>query len=253
MLDSGRDREKSWLGEAQCADAGAPGSRKPVLVVLHQPQSTPGRIGYELQQLGYPLDVRRPRFGDPLPQTLAGHAGAIIFGGPMSANDPDDYIRQEIDWIGVPLKENKPFLGVCLGAQMLARHLGAAVSAHPEAVEIGYFPLRPAAPEAEDWPRRIYHWHTEGFDLAAGCRLLATGDGPFPNQAFAYGKALGVQFHPEITYAMVHCWTTRGARRLALKGAQPREHQLADHIAHARSVHAWLPGMLTGWLGAKHR
>src|SRR6202161_2232788 len=77
----------------------------PVLIVLHQETSTPGRVGNALRALGHALDVRRPRFGDPLPETLDHHAGAVIFGGPMSANDPDDYVRREIDWIAVPLRE----------------------------------------------------------------------------------------------------------------------------------------------------
>src|SRR6185312_12238591 len=92
----------------------------PVLIVLHQETSTPGRIGNALRVLGHQLDIRRPRFGDALPVTLAAHAGAVIFGGPMSANDLDDYVRREIDWIAVPLLEQRPLLGICLGAQMLA-------------------------------------------------------------------------------------------------------------------------------------
>ena len=75
----------------------------PVLIVLHQETSTPGRIGNALRSLGYPLDIRRPRFGDVLPETLSAHAGAVIFGGPMSANDREDYVRREIGWIAVPL------------------------------------------------------------------------------------------------------------------------------------------------------
>src|ERR1019366_7115763 len=77
----------------------------PVLIILHQETSTPGRVGNVLRALGHGLDVRRPRFGDPLPETPDGHAGAVIFGGPMSANDPDDFVRREIDWIAVPLRE----------------------------------------------------------------------------------------------------------------------------------------------------
>ena len=78
---------------------------EPILIILHQEHSTPGRVGYSLQRLGYSLDVRRPRFGDPLPTTLRDYAAAVIFGGPMSANDDDDFIRREIDWIAaVPLK-----------------------------------------------------------------------------------------------------------------------------------------------------
>src|SRR6201999_2262698 len=78
----------------------APSSAKPllpVLIILHEELSTPGRVGNALRSLGHPLDIRRPRFGDPLPETLEGHAGAIIFGGPMSANDPDEYVRRESD------------------------------------------------------------------------------------------------------------------------------------------------------------
>jgi len=104
----------------------------PVLIILHQETSTPGRVGNVLRALGHGLDVRRPRFGDPLPETLDGHAGAVIFGGPMSANDPDDFVRREIDWIEVPLREQRPLLGICLGAQMLAMQLGAKVAPHPE-------------------------------------------------------------------------------------------------------------------------
>ena len=59
----------------------------PILIILHQEHSTPGRVGHALIERGFTLDVRRPRFGDPLPETMAEHAGAIIFGGPMSAND----------------------------------------------------------------------------------------------------------------------------------------------------------------------
>src|SRR6201985_3314993 len=80
----------------------------PVLIILHQETSTPGRVGNALRALGYRLDIRRPRFGDPLPETLDHHAGAVMFGGPMSANDGDDYIRREIDWIGVALREERP-------------------------------------------------------------------------------------------------------------------------------------------------
>jgi GMP synthase (glutamine-hydrolysing) len=94
-----------FTGQAQVAVA--PFTAKPllpVLIVLHQETSSPGRVGNVLRTLGHPLDIRRPRFGDALPETLDGHAGAVIFGGPMSANDPDDFVRQEIDWISVPLK-----------------------------------------------------------------------------------------------------------------------------------------------------
>jgi len=70
---------------------------KPVLLILHQEHSSAGRVGQTLAKLGYPLDIRRPRFGDPLPETMDEHAGAAIFGGPQSANDSEDFVRREID------------------------------------------------------------------------------------------------------------------------------------------------------------
>src|SRR6202167_4189782 len=119
---------------------------RPVLIVLHQETSTPGRVGNVLRALGHGLDIRRPRFGDSRPETLEEHAGAVSFGGPMSANDPYEYVRREIDWIAVPLSEQRPLLGICLGAQMLAMDLGARVAPHPQGrVQIGYYPIRPTA------------------------------------------------------------------------------------------------------------
>jgi GMP synthase (glutamine-hydrolysing) len=224
---------------------------RPVLIVLHGEHSCPGRIGQVLRRKGHALDIRKPRFGDRLPATLEHHAGAVIFGGPMSANDPDDFIKTEIDWIGVPLEEERPFLGVCLGAQMLTKHLGGRVGFHPEEiVEIGYCPVNPTAAGAAfgPWPEKVYHWHREGFDIPAGATVLAEGT-TFANQAMAYGKAaLGVQFHPEITYALVARWTYDASYRLGLKGAQSREAQLSGHILHGDSVLVWLDRFIEQWL-----
>jgi GMP synthase (glutamine-hydrolysing) len=225
--------------------------KKPVLIVTHQEHSNPGHLGQWFRRNGHALDIRKPRFGEPLPETLAAHCGAVIFGGPMSANDKDEFICRETQWIGVALAENKPFLGICLGAQMLANYLGGRVGFHPEAIaEVGYYPLI-TTPEAGDFgpfPRHVYQWHREGCELWRGARLLATSDGAFPNQAFACGAAIGVQFHPEITYAQIHRWTAHTQTRLNMPGARPRDEHIAGHIMHAPAVHAWLDRFLTSWL-----
>lgn len=224
---------------------------RPVLIILHQENSTPGRIGNTLRTMGYALDIRRPRFGDPLPETLARHSGAVIFGGPQSANDSEDFIKREIAWTNVALREERPFLGICLGAQMLAKQLGATVAPHREGRhEIGYYPIRPTAEGralCNDWPALVYQWHGEGFNLPGGCELLAEGD-DFPVQAYRYGNAFGMQFHPDVTTAMMHRWTTCGAQRFDAPGAHPRAQHFAYRAMYDVMERAWLSAFLDHWL-----
>ncbi len=230
--------------------------KKKILIVVHQEQSTPGRVGLKLRRLGYQLDVCRPCLGHDLPDTLTGHHGVVVFGGPMSANDGEElsFIRREIDWLAVPLKEKVPYFGICLGAQLLASHLGARVSSHDEdCAEIGYYPIQPTTVGRDlfDWPSHVYQWHREGFDLPHGGELLAEGSGDFFNQAFRFGEtAYCIQFHPEVTLAMMHRWTVRAAHRFALPGVRPRESHFADRLVYDNAVDSWLDTFLTHWLNS---
>jgi GMP synthase (glutamine-hydrolysing) len=153
----------------------------------------------------------------------------------MSANDDDEGIRRETRFMDVVLKSGKPYLGICLGAQILVNHLGGRVATRDDgAVEIGWYGLEatPAGQEMMDWPSMVYQFHREGFDLPGGAELLATAD-VYPNQAFRYGdNAWAIQFHAELTLAMMHRWAVRGAHRFVLPGAQ-----------HGRST--WMAGWFT--------
>ena len=236
-----------------------PGARKrPILIVLHQEHSTPGRVGLRLADRGYQLDIRRPRFGDALPETLAAHAGAIVFGGPMSVNDSDAYLKQETDWIGVALREGAPFLGLCLGAQMLARHLGAAVGPHADGhIELGWFGLTAteAGRQLTRWPDRVHQFHREGFALPVGATLLAEGAAEtFPNQAFAYGAAaFAIQFHIELTTAMVGRWTQRIGERAKVPGGQAAALHFEGRALHDWKTAAFLETFLDIWLARDPR
>ena len=222
-----------------------------ILIVVHQETSSPGRVGHMLEGMGCRLDIRRPRFGDPLPETMDDHAAAVIFGGPMSANDGDDFIKQEIDWIGVPLRDKKPFLGICLGAQMLAKHLGGSVAPHPHGhAEIGYYRIRPtdAGRRLTWWPEQVYQWHRDGFTLPRDATLLAEAE-IFPEQAFSFGRsAYGLQFHPELTLAMMNRWTVKGAHRLLLPGAKSRAEHFSGRALHDGALRRWLRNFLKFWM-----
>ena len=222
-----------------------------ILIVLHQETSTPGRIGLMLKAMGFALDIRRPCLGEALPETMAEHVAAVVFGGPMSANDPEPWIAREIDWIGVPLKEQKPFLGVCLGAQMLAKHLGGTVGGHAEErVEIGYYPIYPVngGDGISDWPQEVYQWHRESFTLPREAKLFARGE-HFENQAFRYGaSAYGIQFHPEVTRLAMHRWVVTGSHRFSLPHAQQAPEHLAGNLIHDVAVKQWLSQFLERWI-----
>jgi len=232
-----------------------PVDRKPVLIVVHQAHSNPGHVGQWFRTHGFALDIRRPYDGQELPETLAGHCGAVIFGGPQSANDRLPHIRREVEWVGVALKEKKPFLGICLGAQMLAHHLGARVDhCRHGTVEIGYHPIEGTRDGhvLGTLPPRVFQWHREGFELPSGGKLLATSRGHYPNQAFIFGPAaVGVQFHPEITYTQVNRWSGSNPVRLLMRGARPRREQVETHLMEAPRVHDWLDIFLRRWVSGR--
>jgi GMP synthase-like glutamine amidotransferase len=204
---------------------------------------------------GYLLDVlERARVGYGMVEIDRGHLvptglgetrGLVFMGGPMSVHDPLPWIEPATRLIRQAVAADVPVLGHCLGAQLLAGALGAGV--RPNAVpEIGWLPVTRAPGEpASDWlgslPESfpVYHWHGETFDLPAGAtRLLESAD--CPNQAFALGRHLGIQFHVELTPEMVIDWSSRldlppsrtvqstAAMRLDLERRTQAPHGIAD-------------------------
>lgn len=220
-----------------------------ILLIIHQQTSDPGLVGQVLQEMGYELEICCPAIAHSLPSDLTAYAGVVVFGGPMSANDDDTlpFIRQELDWIESVLEAELPYFGICLGAQMLARVLGECVSPHAEGLrEIGYSTIQPVG-ETLAGLNHVYHWHKEGFEIPRNAEPLAIGQ-VFPNQAFRYGNAYGVQFHPEITQDMIYRWVAAVPDYLTQPGAQTLEDQLRQHQAHAAEVELWLRRFLARWL-----
>jgi GMP synthase (glutamine-hydrolysing) len=220
---------------------------KRVLIIVHQEHSNPGRVGELLVERGCTLDRRCPNLGDPLPQDLSAYAAAIVFGGPQSANDDHLVgIRAELDWLEcAALPAATPLLGICLGAQMMARVLGAKVGPHPDGlVEIGYHPVHPTAAGEPyfDGATMFYQWHRDTFEIPGGAVHLAHNDA-FAAQAFCHGgHAYGIEFHPEMTLAMIERWTAsnKGSQMLTLRGAQARDTQLEGYHRYVSATDRWL-------------
>ena len=142
-----------------------------------------------------------------------------VMGGPMSANDQDqvDWLGPEIALVREAIAANKIVFGVCLGAQMIAKAMGARV--YPgNAKEIGWFPVERmgAHPLFDGLPDSFtpLHWHGETFDLPHGAKLLAKSKITV-NQAFAVGqRVLGLQFHLEATEDSVRMLVKAAAREI---------------------------------------
>lgn len=189
-----------------------------VLAIRHVPFEHLGRISSALEAggLGYDyLDLyRKPRASRPLDS----YAGLVLMGGPMSANDDIDHLVEELRLIEHALTRDKPILGICLGAQLIARAAGARVFPNP-VKEIGWAPVYWTDTAREDPlfadlgpPEMVFHWHGETFELPAGAKWLALSDA-CRHQAFRFGSAYGLQFHLEVTPEMVSDWLGQPANR----------------------------------------
>ena len=176
---------------------------KQALCLQHVPFEGPGIFRKALEKYRYRLDLRLvPRQGLPsqLPDFL------LIMGGPMSANDPDPWIKQEQQFIRRALKANIPVVGICLGSQLIVKTLGGQVGPGPR-LEIGPTQIVRTVEEDEDpvfgrFPRfcTVFQWHGEGLTLPPKAILLASSTN-YPIQAFRYGeKAYGLLFHLELEW-----------------------------------------------------
>lgn len=223
-----------------------------LLAIVHQAHSRTGRVGRLLEQQGCLIDRCCPNHGDKLPDPRH-YDGVLMFGGPMSANDDLTLpgIAAELRWLDDVLAARTPFLGVCLGAQLIARALGAKVWLHPDGqAEIGYARIVPTDAGRDYFPEplHVYQWHREGFDLPKDALLLARGE-LFANQAFVYDEHVyGLQFHPEVTLEMKRVWTVKAAERLKLPGAQPREQHIDRHPLYDPALGHWTERFLGRWL-----
>jgi GMP synthase (glutamine-hydrolysing) len=220
---------------------------KPVLCITHHAARDVGRIGAHYRARGVPLLIRQPMSGEALPNP-EDCSRAIVFGGAMSANDEHlDGIAQELRWIDQALAQGLPMLGICLGAQMMARVLGGEVGPRADGQwEIGYRPLRATVPETP-LPTFAFQWHGEGFEPPAAAEVIAEGD-LFPHQAFRIGpRSYGVQFHPEIGDAELAHWHANHADEMDQPGADPIDAQKRDHAQHGPQVGAWLTAFLDNW------
>jgi GMP synthase (glutamine-hydrolysing) len=211
---------------------------RPLLVIRHVPWEGPALIARALAERApqVPVVVRTvvddaaPDLPDP--RDLA---GLVVMGGPMNADEDARHpgLPAERALLARAVDADVPVLGVCLGMQLLARALGAAV--HPgHGTEIGLAPVAVVADDPVLAPLgpspTVVHWHSDAADLPAGATLLARTD-VTPVQAFRAGSALGLQFHLELDVADVASWLVSPAvADLPPGGAEELRAAAAAHL-----------------------
>jgi GMP synthase (glutamine-hydrolysing) len=182
--------------------------RPTLLAIQHVPWEGPHRI---LDACGaLHVHTVKPLAGQELPAQEE-VAGAVVMGGPMNVDEVERFpgLAAEREWLAEAVRRELPLLGICLGAQLLARALGAEVRAG-EGPEIGFAPVAVSdpgdpllgglAPSTD-----VLHWHRDIFDLPDGAQPLASSV-LTEHQAFRAGNAWGLLFHPEADFALVEAW-----------------------------------------------
>jgi GMP synthase (glutamine-hydrolysing) len=177
----------------------------------------------------------------------------VVLGGPIGAYDDALYpfLRRELSLLEVRLAAARPTIGICLGAQLMARALGARV--YPGEREIGFAPIELTAAgrgsclsafEAQP----VLHWHGDTFDLPPDADLLASTD-KCRNQAFAVGRrAVAFQFHPEAGEAGFERWLIGHTLELRQAGVDIGQLR-AEYARHASALRACSARCLGAWLG----
>jgi GMP synthase (glutamine-hydrolysing) len=188
--------------------------KKKILVIKHIENEGPGSIGDFFRNTAWELRTVEVFRGDPLNVTLDQVAAVVVMGSPMNVYEENKYpfLKEENAFIKQVVEQEIPYLGICLGSQLLAKACGAAVIKAPQK-EIGWFNVALTLEAAHDPFLRgidrsleVFQWHEDTFTIPDGGVLLATAE-TCKNQAFRYGRnAYGLQFHVEITTDMIWSW-----------------------------------------------
>lgn len=181
------------------------------IVLRHQEEEGLGTIADWLKDNGHSYFYVNLFAGQrPPANALMAYDGLISMGGPMSVNDDSDLVKISLAVTADFVQANRPVLGVCLGAQAIAKVSGGVVV--PSAFELGFDRVQPVTAHryfspgklsTADWD--VFQWHGENFSLPKGAEHLFSGTA-VANQGFTYKNALALQFHNELSFEWYSMW-----------------------------------------------
>jgi GMP synthase-like glutamine amidotransferase len=190
--------------------------------------------------------------GEAVPRDPRAYAGLVFMGGAMSVNDALPWIAPELELIRRAVQEEVPVLGHCLGGQLISKALGGTVSRNP-VKEIGWGRVTvPAEAAARAWFGDVaeflsFHWHGETFTIPPGAQRIASSE-HCANQAFAFGRHLGMQCHVEMTPELIRSWcrdwhkevTSLAARTPSVQTPEEMQYDIDARVALLNRVAARL-------------
>ncbi|MBN1353980.1 MAG: type 1 glutamine amidotransferase [Candidatus Omnitrophica bacterium] len=183
-----------------------------ILMIKHVANEGPGLIAKFFENSPYRVKTIELYNGDKLPESVAGIEAIIVLGGPMNVYEEEKhpFLKSEMHFLKDAIKMQIPLLGICLGAQLLARAGGAEIK-KAQARELGWYKISITEKAREDTLFKglnseieVFQWHEDSFSVPKDGTLLASSK--VCNQAFRIGNLYGLQFHFEVIPEMVENW-----------------------------------------------
>lgn len=226
---------------------------KPVWIIRHVDYVRLGHLPEVLDELSIPWKTVSLSQGESLP-ALDEVAGVVVMGGPMSAYQEQDYpfFTKEMAFIRDVVEQGIPFLGVCLGAQLMAQAFSAKVEKNPKGYEMGWIPLN-RYPEADEDPLfadleipPLFQLHGDVFELPEGAIPLLSSE-KTRYQAMRMGeKAYGIQFHPETNADMLKSVFEEYQLSFPQEQLHQETHGVENNTAQGKALLKQLLGRLLG-------
>jgi GMP synthase (glutamine-hydrolysing) len=226
---------------------------KRAVVIEHDPSISLGNLQPVLIQAGYTIEIVDARTADLGAIDASAPDLVVVLGNDSAVYEKDqlEYIAREEKWVAERLAAEKPILGVCFGAQIMASALGGEVY-KGDSTQIGYRAVETteagaASPIAVFDGVPVMQWHGDTFTLPETVTRLA-GSSDYENEAFAIDNwALAIQFHPEVTEDMFAQWLSDGRESVTAQGLSEAE-LMNEHLALNERMQDASVSMLTTWL-----
>lgn len=217
-----------------------------ILIIEHHDTPSLGVVGETLKSEGADTQVVWGEDGEPIPDSPDGYGGMVVLGGAMHALDDErcPYFPKLVSLIRDFTDQDRPVMGICLGAQLIARAFdGCARLDGP--FEFGFHPVTPTDAGRTDpvvghmsETQHLFQWHTDHYDLPPGAVKIASGE-DYENQAYRIGRATyATQFHFEVTVPIVEGWLSHHLNDMEDKAPGYQEwlpRQFDEHMENSRS------------------